>query len=335
MASLRSLAAELNLSITTVSRALDDYDDVALETRARVRAAAQIAGYRPNSAARRLRKGLSETIAVVMPTGAGRFYEPVFTELLTVLGEALAARHFDLVMMAATPGREEIEAYRRIVADGRADGCLIVRTRKDDARVRFLAKAGVPFVCHGRTELDIECAYVDGDGEAGFHVANTRLVALGHRRIAHLAAPGDLMLSELRLLGWRTSMAEAGLADDLVVECRMDEASGETAAARLIGMPDRPTALVCATDRIAIGAIRAAQAAGLVVGRDIAVIGHDNIHASAFTSPALTTMDFDVTAAGRRVAEMLLAQIGGKSAEGLQEIFPLRHIPRASSGEVV
>jgi len=335
LASLRSLAAELNLSITTVSRALDGYDDVALETRARVRAAAQIAGYRPNSAARRLRKGSSETIAVVMPTGAGRFYEPVFTELLTVVGEALAAHHFDLVMMAATPGREEIEAYRRIVADGRADGCLIVRTRKDDARVRFLTKAGVPFVCHGRTKLDIECAYVDGDGEAGFHAANTRLIARGHRRIAHLAAPGDLMLSELRLRGWRTSMVEAGLADDLVVECRMDEASGETAAARLIGMPDRPTALVCATDRIAIGAVRAAQAAGLVVGRDIAVIGHDNIHASAFTSPALTTMDFDVTAAGRRVTEMLLAQIGGKSAEGLQEIFPLRHIPRASSGEVV
>lgn len=333
MVSLRSLASDLGLSITTVSRALDGYEDVAATTRERVSKAAAAAGYRPNSTARRLRKGSSETIALVMPTEPGRFYEPVFVDLLAVIGERLAQRHYDLMLLAARPGVEELAAYKRIIRDRRADACVIVRTRRHDERIAMLQEAGLPFVCHGRTESRVPYAFVDGDGEAGFREATARLISLGHRRIAHLAAPDQFTFAELRARGWHMAMRAAGLADDLKTICASTEEAGEASAAALLATSDRPTALICATDRIAIGAVRAVQAAGLVVGRDIAVTGHDNIHAARFTHPALTTMELDVRSVGESLADKLLHVIGGGMPDQPGDIFPLRQILRASSGE--
>lgn len=334
MSTLRTLASELGLSITTVSRALDGYEDVAKATRVRVIEAAKLAGYRPNSAARRLRKGASETVAVVKPTGTGRFYEPVFVELLAVVGQCLAAHHYDLVVMAAAPGAEEEAVYTRIVADRRADACILVRTRRSDPRVRFLAKAGLPFVCHGRVDHPEPYPFVDGDGASGIAAVTSRLIAGGHRRIAHIAGPSEFTFSGIRDGGYREAMQQADLRPLSVNECAMTEDGGFGAAQQLLASDARPTALVCATDRIAIGAIRAAQAAGLVVGRDIAISGHDNIHAAAFTTPGLTTMEHDPREVGARLAGMLLARIGGAPADGMQEIFPLMQIPRGSTGEV-
>jgi LacI family transcriptional regulator len=332
LTSLRSLAADLRLSITTVSRALDGYGDVAPGTRERVRKAAQAAGYRPNAAARRLRKGSSETVALVVPADPGRFFEPAFTDLLALIGARLAERHFDLMLLAARPGPDEIAAYSRIVKDRRADACIVIRTRRDDARVRFLQETGLPFICHGRTGSDRPYEFIDGDGEAGFRDVTLRLIAGGHRRIAHIAAPEAYNFAGLRKAGWQSAMREAGLRDDLAFHCEATETAGETVAARLLALPDRPTAIVCSTDRIAIGAIQAAWTAGLEPGRDLAITGHDNIHAARFTHPSLTTMTFDTAAVAERMVQRLFALMNGETPGGGQ-IFPLQHFVRASSGE--
>lgn len=333
MAGLRELADQLGLSITTVSRALDGYGDVAETTKQRVRRAAEAAGYRPNPVARRLRKGASETVALIMPTEPGRFFEAAFVDLLAVLGERLAARHYDLTLMAARPGPDEQAAYARLARERRVDAFILVRTRRSDPRVAFLQEHRVPFVCHGRTETGAPCAYVDGDGEAGFHALTTRLVGLGHRRIAHLGAPDEFSFAGFRAAGWRRAMAQAGLPDDLARAVPPTEEGGATSAAALLAGADRPTAILCATDRIAIGAMRAVEAAGLRVGRDVAVAGHDNIHAAAHTSPPLTTMELDARAAGEKLADMALALVGGASPEGLQHVLAPRQIARASTGE--
>ncbi|MGL5737079.1 MAG: substrate-binding domain-containing protein, partial [Beijerinckiaceae bacterium] len=244
-----------------------------------------------------------------------------------------ASRHYDLMLLAARPGAEELAAYRRIINDRRADACVVVRTRRDDERVALLQEAGLPFVCHGRTNSVRPYAFVDGDGEAGFRDVTARLAGLGHSRIAHLAAPDHFMFAALRARGWQMAMRDAGLADDLKIDCASSEEGGEAAASPLLARKDRPTALVCATDRIAIGATRAAQAAGLVVGRDIAITGHDNIHAAQFLQPALTTMALDVRTVGTRLADKLFDVMAGGLPQQPGDVFPLRHILRASSGE--
>jgi LacI family transcriptional regulator len=332
---LRTLASQLGLSITTVSRALDGYDDVAQATKERVQRAADLAGYRPNAAARRLRKGSGETIAVVMPTEAGKFFEPVFAELLGVVGESLASQNYDLVLLAAKPGADEDKLYTRLVRDRRADAFILLRTRVEDARITYLREAGIPFVCHGRSFVEGEYAFVDGDGATGFYDVTRRLIARGHTRLAHIGAPERFSFARYRAEGFTRALDEAGFVAVSAIETSetMTEAGGEAAAALLLNRLNPPTALICATDRLAIGAIRAAEARGMVVGRDIAITGHDNLHASAFTTPPLTTMDADVRLAGERLSAKILALMKGASPDGMGEVLQLTHILRPSSGE--
>lgn len=336
MSSLKALAQRLGLSITTVSRALDNYPDVAPATRERVQLAAREANYRPHSAARRLRRGIGETVAFVMPAQPGHFHEPVFAELLAAIGERLAAEHHDLILLAARPGLEEMATYRRLVETGRADAFVVVRTRRHDERVAYLEAKGVPFVCHGRTEAKKAYAFVDGDGEAGFRALTQRLIGLGHRRIAHLSAPSYLTFATLRAAGWRRAMAEAGLdatVPDLLAEGEPTEADGHRLAAQFLAAAQPPTALVCATDRMAIGAMQAVAEAGLAIGADVAITGHDNIPAASYARPGLTTMELPPAEVGTRLAAMILARLGGSDPRDLSVVLDLRQIARESSGE--
>jgi LacI family transcriptional regulator len=208
---LKELARSLDLSITTVSRALAGYSDVAARTRERVRAAAAAHDYRPHALARRLQKGRSEAVALVLPAEPGHFDEPLFMEMIVAIGARLARADLDLIVMAAREGPEEDKAYRRLVEGRRADAAIVVRTRRRDTRIRYLLDHGFPFVAHGRSEEPGDYAFVDGDGEAAFRAATAMLAARGHRTIALINAPEQFMFAHLRAKGWRTALAEAGL----------------------------------------------------------------------------------------------------------------------------
>ena len=335
MSTIKTLAETLGLSITTVSRALDGYSDVSAKTRERVAEHAAAIGYRPNAAARRLRRGSSELIALVLPTEPGHFNEPLYLQLLAPLGQRLAREGYDLTLIAAMPGVGELKTYKRIVEGRRADGIVVVRTRRDDERINYLTGQGAPFVAMGRCEAgfcgqETGFAFVDGDGEAAFYAATLRLVALGHRRIAHLAAPGAYTFAALRRRGYLRAMSDAGLEPEWV-EGVADEISGASLAYALLRRENRPTALMCATDRMAFGALHATRRAGLRVPDDLSITGHDNISASAFCDPPLTTMELLIEQTGTRLAEMILARIGGADARDLQEVYPVVAIERAST----
>jgi LacI family transcriptional regulator len=327
---LRELASSLGLSITTVSRALDGYSDVSEATRERVRAAAESAAYRPNAAARRLRRGATDIVTLILPTEAGHFDEPLYIQMLAPIGECLARAGYDLTLIAATPGPDETKIYRRMVEERRADALIVVRTRHHDPRVNYLAAQGFPFVTLGRTECARPYAHVDGDGEAGFRLATRRLCALGHRHIAHLAAPSAFTFAGLRSRGYTTAMADAGLVADVVEDLASEEGGYRAARVALASTP-RPTALLCATDRMAIGALRSAREMKLEVPRQLSVVGHDNLPATAFTDPPLSTMELPIAETGIRLAEMVLARLGGADPRDLSHLRSVEMIDRAST----
>src|SRR5437762_1066531 len=149
--SIRDLGSSLGMSITTVSRALDGYPDVSEKTRARVRAAADSAAYRPNAAARRLRRGATDIVTLILPTEPGHFDEPLYIQMLAPIGDRLARAGYDLTLIAATPGPDETKMYRRVVEERWADALIVVRTRHHDPRVQYLAARQFPFVTLGRT----------------------------------------------------------------------------------------------------------------------------------------------------------------------------------------
>lgn len=331
MPTLRELAQSLGLSVATVSRALDGYPDVATATRERVMAAAKAANYRPNAAARRLSKGLTEVVSMVLPTESGNFNEPLYIPLLSHIGQRLVRDGYDLTLLAAAPGPDEASLYRRIVESRRADGLIVVRTRRDDPRVRYLLEADFPFVCMGRTEADRPYAYLDADGTAAFALATRRFLDLGHRRVLHLAAPSAFSFAGHRRAGYEAAMAEAGL-EARVVETAADEQHGYEAALSVLAEPDRPTAIVAATDRLAYGVMKAARERGLALGVDLSLVGYDNLTASAFTEPPLSTMELPLPRAAGRLAEMILARIRGAGPETLREVHAVEFVDRDTVG---
>lgn len=333
---LDQLATALGLSKTTVSRALAGYADVSAKTRARVQEAAREHGYRPNPLAQRLRSGRAAAIGLVIPTDRGAFSDPFFLDLLTSLSGALAGRDLELLVSAADQGEAEMAALRRLIDGKRVDGMVVVRTRWHDARIRYLLDRGVPVVCHGRTREERPYAFVDMDGEAAFRAATARLIGHGHRRIGYVGLSQDFSYSIYQRQGHLAGLRDAGLEvdADLLVEGDAGEAYGEAAAMALLTAPRPPSALLCATDLEAIGTLRALDRLGLVAGRDIAVIGHDDLPAARYTRPPLTTLRQPRAAVGVRLAEMLVALIGGADPAGLREIWQPELIVRESDGPV-
>src|SRR3990170_2545769 len=149
---IRDVARRLKLSITTVSRALDGYPDVAEETRERVIRTAREMGYAPSRAARQLRRKRADTIGYIMPTSRPRFSDPFFLEFIAGLGDEAALHHVDLLMNTASPaGDEERTLYRQWVQSRRVDGVVLSRMRLDDWRAQYLTESDFPFVAFGRT----------------------------------------------------------------------------------------------------------------------------------------------------------------------------------------
>lgn len=330
---LTRIARNLGISVTTVSRALGGYEDVAAATRQRVAAEARRIDYRPNQIARRLRGGRSGAVGVVLPSVPGHFDDPFFLRLLAATGPRLAEVGMDLLVTASPHSApDELRAYRHLAEERRVDGILFARTRVHDERAAYLIEAGIPFVSHGRTGLAQAHAFVDIDGEAACRDATGRLIGFGHERIGLINASETYMFAHHRRAGWHAALRTAGLAGGPVAHVEPTEENGFLTAKAMIEAEAPPTALLCATDRLAVGALHAAKAAGLRVGEDISIIGYDNLPLATYTDPPLTTIEQSIARAARRMVEMLLALIGGADPAVLREIWPARLIPRSSDG---
>ncbi len=331
---LKSLSQRLGLSMTTVSRALNGYEEVSEATRTRVMEAARENGYRPNPVARRLALGRAEAIGVVIPNPPGDFADPFFIELLAGMGSVFEAASLDLIVTAAPEGPAELPVYRRLVEGRRVDGLIVGRTRRHDERIEYLLDRDFPFVVHGRTTTSRPYAYLDMDNAQAFVTATERLIGLGHRRIALINAPAHLAFAAGRHDGYERALGAAAIAVDpsLVVVCDLSEQDGHRIALSLLDLPRPPTGILCANDTTALGAMRAVKSRGLVVGRDVSIIGYDDLPFAGHTDPPLTTMHQPIRPAGARIAEMLRARMSGTPPEELQEVWRPKLLLRGTDG---
>jgi LacI family transcriptional regulator len=331
---LKDIARAVGKSVTTVSSALNDYDDVSEETKELVRRVAREMGYTPNVAAKQLRMKRTDTLGLILPTFGPRFSDPFFSELLAGIGNRASADGFDLLVSTQPPGPDEKEAYRRIVSRHRVDGLLVVRTRRDDPRIAFLVEQNFPFVAYGRTEQDFDFPYVDQDGDLGLRLAIQHLIDVGHRRIAFLGAPPELTLAAHRLTGFRRAMNENRLSPDesLIVVGDLTQRKGHELAGKLLDRPDRPTAIAACNDLMALGAMAAAQERGLIVGRDVAVTGYDDIPPAQHSHPPLTTVHQPIYRIGRMICDMLIKCVTGETLSERHVILQPSLVLRLSSG---
>lgn len=333
--SIRDVAKALNLSITTVSRALDGYDDVAAETRQRVIATAQAMGYTPNRAARQLRRQRTETIGYILPAEASGFADPFFTKFLAGLGDEAAAHNYDLLVSTAAPNSAHEQAlYRRWVQGGKVDGMVINRTRIHDWRLQFLTEHGMPHVSVGRSPTQSKFTGIEVDVSSGYLDLIAHLVHQGHSRIAYIGGDEMLTIAHDRLSACQNALMAHGIAPQpqLFTRANLTAEGGFAAANQLLDTHLPPTAIVCINDLTAIGVMHAIHERGLKVGRDVAVAGFDGIADSAHTQPPLTTLDQPVYDIARQLVRMLLALLHGAPPAPAQVTIQPRLVIRASTG---
>ncbi len=335
--SIARLAAHLGLAEGTVSRALNNYPDIAKTTRERVAEAARELGYRPSSTARRLATGVIETVGFVLPERDGHVSDPFLAEMLDGIASELAAHDWDLIVAAVPEGHDERDVAERLIRAGKVGGFVLTRTRREDPRIAFLKEQGIPFVVHGRTEDPSGYAWLDVDNEKAFVDAVHYLYNLGHRHIAYIGGQLEFNYAHLRRNGYQRAMDEVGLevARGYLVDGVTEAMAADDAMSQMLALPTPPTAVLCVTDAVALGAMRAISRGGLRPGHDVSVMGYDGLPTGLAADPPLTTMSQSSHDAGHEVARMIKALIEGAEPRDSQVLWEARLTQRASTNPPV
>ncbi|MFJ8632375.1 LacI family DNA-binding transcriptional regulator [Streptomyces sp. NPDC093568] len=328
--SLKDVAAHAGVSIKTVSNVVNNYQHVTPAMRERVQRSIDALGYRPNLAARHLRKGRTGMIALALP----ELGNPYFAELAAAVIDAAAAHDY-IVLLDHTGGRREQEllvsqGFRARVIDGLILSPIELET--EDLRDRA---ENVPLVLLGERDYDLPYDHIAVDNVAAARAAVRHLVGLGRREVAFIGdRRGRSEPAQLRVRGWREELTAAGLpADDGLVAATdgWGHADGAAAMTRILEAGRRPDAIFAYNDPMAIGAMRVLHERGLRVPEDIAVVGFDDVVEGHFGAVTLTSVSPDKEAIGRLAVESVLARVGGEAPEPRRVWADYRLVEREST----
>ncbi|MCX8999794.1 LacI family transcriptional regulator [Rhizobiaceae bacterium BDR2-2] len=320
---LKTIAEETGLGITTVSRALKDAPDIGADTKQRVRDVALRLGYRPNRAGVRLRTGKTNVVALVLSVD-----EEVMgfaSHLLYGLSEVLSGTPYHLIMTPHFISGDPLAPIRYIIETGSADGVIISRTEPDDPRVRMMLHHGIPFVTHGRTEIDTPHAWHDFDNERFIVEAIGRLKSRGRRRIAVLQPPDNLTCHAHIRSGMSKALSDADCVEvPLAVTTDSDIAETRRELLDLLRSADPPDGIVTVFGNGAIAVLSAVRHQRLKIGEDIDLICKQPLNALHWLEPQVIAVNEDIRDCGRELASLLLAAIDGAAPETLHSLHPPR-----------
>ena len=319
---MRDVARQAGVSVATVSRVLNASGPVGESTRRRILKTAGDLRYVPNGTARSLTTSTTETIGVLLPNLYGEFY----SEVIRGIEGAVRARRYHTLLSSVHDGPDElVSALRTLV--GRVDGLVVMSPDIEADVLRANLPADLPVVLLGSALTGHAAVTIDNEEGAAAMVRH--LAGLGHRRIALIGGAVVNTDAQARLTGYRRAVAEGDLDADpaLVVGGDFTEQSGHAAAAVLLALADRPTAVFAANDSMAIGALRAIREAGLDVPRDLALAGFDDIPVAQYVTPALTSVHVPIHEMGARAVEAVLADAASQTTT-----LPTRLVVRESCG---
>jgi LacI family transcriptional regulator len=339
IANIREVARQSGVSVSTVSRVFNGYDDVSPATRERVMDVARRLDYAPSAAARTLVKQRSQLIGVVLFTGYEHpdIHHPFFQEVLVGLKHGIGELGYDLLLFATEqPGssRGRPHSYLRRAQQHRADGIVVMGVDRDDPEVDKLVRSDVPVMAVDIDVVGDHTSFVASDNIGGARLAVRHLHGLGHTRIATIAGPSGTKPGADRTLGFRAEMRELGLTIPSGYELEGDfyPESAERAMQSMLALPERPTAVFVAADMMAVGAIRAARSAGLSVPEDLAIVGFDDIRVAELVSPPLTTVRQDMVGIGLAAGRALVEQIENPNVTPPVLTLPVELVVRESCG---
>ncbi|GAB3079075.1 LacI family DNA-binding transcriptional regulator [Micromonospora schwarzwaldensis] len=331
-ARLSDIAHQAEVSQATVSRVLNGRPGVAAETRRAVLAALDVLGYERPARLRKLSAGL---VGLVVP----ELDNPIFPAFAQVIESTLAQSGFTPVLCTQTPGGVTEDEYVEMLLDRQVSGIIFVSglhadTTADQDRYHALIARPLPIVLVNGYTPGISAPFVSCDEREAVELAVAHLVALGHRRIGLITGPDRFVPARRKVAGWGAAMTRLtgvprSRLDDLAEFTLFGVEGGEAAAGRLL---DRgATAVVCGSDLMALGAVRAARQRGLSVPGDFSVVGYDDSPLMAFTDPPLTTVRQPVRAMAVAATRALFDEINGQGAPHSEYVFRPELVVRGST----
>ncbi len=309
---LKELAKILDLSQTTVSRALNGYPEVREATRKRVMEVALAHNYKPDTRAKGLATGRSMAIGHVIPLSTQHeMVNPVFADFIAGAGEIYSSNGYDILLSVVADVDEE-NAYRKFRSSRSVDGVIVHGPHADDPRIDLLKSLEIPFVVHGRAgENEDRYSWVDVNNRHSFLRATEFLLDLGHRKIALLNGLESMDFARRRREGYEAALLARDIKPNPIsmVSGEMTEEQGYRNAKRMLAESTPPTAFLVSSMNMTIGVRRAIGEAGKTLGRDVSVVIHDDDISylkNGDDIPIFTAARSPVRQAGRLCAEMLL-----------------------------
>jgi DNA-binding LacI/PurR family transcriptional regulator len=333
MPTIKDVARRAGVSVTTVSRVLNNHPYVADDLRERVLRAIAELGYQPSRVARRLRAPDSQLVGVIFSDIANPFY----IDVLRGIEHVLSQQGMSVLIGNASADQAREDAFIRLMQTEDVAGLIVAPTREDSPAIAEAAHKGLPMVVIDRHMTNIEIDTVLVDNFNGTLAAIQHLIALGHQRIGVVSGPLHLNSGRERYAGYLQAMSDAGLAVESGLTRFGDyrQSSGYQLAHELLRLPDPPTALFVANNQMTIGALNAIHESGCQIPDDIAVIGFDDLDWAVSLNPPLTTIAQPTFDIGKHAADLLLVRIADPARPARTVMLNTQLIVRESCGSKV
>jgi DNA-binding LacI/PurR family transcriptional regulator len=331
---IEMVAKQAGVSRQTVSNAANAPHRLRPETLERVLGTIDELGYRPSQAARSLRTSATHVIGCrLLPSNYGGT-GGILDRLLHALCDAARSSGYNILTFSAASDDEEIGVFDDLLSRNSVDGFVLANTNHGDVRPDWLLDQGAHFVAFGRPwgAEHVRHSWVDVDGASGTSEAVAHLAQLGHTRVAFIGYPEGSGVGDDRCHGWQRAMDSLRLpVKGLLVRGEGGVASGKALADQLMSSPHPPSALLCVSDAMAVGAMRAIEDRGLRVGDDVAIIGFDDSPVASVLRPRLSSIRQPIESVAHKLVAVLLAELARSSRRPSHVLLPPTLVARESS----
>lgn len=327
--SLKQIAEELGLSLTTVSRALNNYPEVSAKTKQKVKDAAQRLGYIPNPIARGLALGKANAVGIVFPATVNELGDVNYLKVLSSMSERFAQEGIDLFIISAT-SENELASYERIINGGRVDAFIVPRTKVRDIRLEYLHQRNIPFVAHGRSEDFLQpYAWFDMDNQHGAELAAQNFIDSGCQSIAYFCADLSYNFIYQRYTAFKNIIAQYPEIRLHTYHTGLDQNSGYVAAYEMFKTSQRPEAIFVDNHVAAFGVLLALSEMGIKINQDILVIVYGRLpDAMGTLTKAIQTIQIPQNIqVGYELAELMLKRLNNCDIHHLNILYrPVLHL---------
>lgn len=330
MLTIKDIAKKAGVSTATVSRVLNNYPDVSLKTREKIIKIIKELNYTPSAVARSLSTNKSYTVGIFFTdhfnTG---LQHPFFREVIFGMEKEFGENGYDMVYFTNRRWGDSF-SYTEKCKNRHVDGVILIGVPKTDPNLNKLLDSEIPTVFIDLDVIGKNASYVISDNAMGARQAVEYLYNLGHRKIGMITGLNITIPTQERLKGFLQAVNKLQLPynPQWIVNGQYNEEAGYAAMQQIIEMEDRPTAIFCHSDIMAIGAIKAIYDSGMEVPKDFSVIGFDNIEISGYFKPGLTTIHQDKPGMGKEAAKLLLKIINNSGQSHAPVILPTKLMER-------